>query len=45
MANDVLNPIAPTTPTGGTDYEAYRSKIEKTAAATRDIGDTTAPAG
>jgi len=42
MANDVLNPI---TPAGGTDYEAYRTKIAQTAAQTRDVGDTTVPAG
>lgn len=42
MANaDVLNP---TTPTGGTDYEAYKTKIAQTAAATRDV-DTTPPTG
>lgn len=28
-----------------TNYEDYRRKIEKTAAATRDIGDTSVPAG
>lgn len=35
---DVLNPVTP-------DYEAYRKKIEKTAAATRDIGPTAVPSG
>jgi len=38
MANDPLNPVTPT------DYEAYQKKITQTAAATRDIGDTTVPA-
>ena len=42
MANDVLNPV---TPTGDFDYESYQKKIEQTAAATRDVGDVTAPAG
>ncbi len=42
MANDVLNPV---TPTGGTDYEAYRSTIQRTAAQTRDVGDVTVPSG
>ena len=42
MANDVLNPV---TPTGGVDYEDYQTKIARTAAATRDVGDTTTPAG
>lgn len=42
MANDVLNP---TTPVSGFDPEAYRKTIQKTAAATRDVGDTTTPAG
>lgn len=42
MANDALNPV---TPTGGTDYSDYQKKIAETAAATRDIGDTTVPAG
>ena len=37
MANgDVLNPV---------DYGDYQSKIQKTAAATRDIGDTAVPSG
>ncbi len=39
---DVLNP---TTPTGDFDYEAYRTKIQETAAQTRDIGDTSVPSG
>ena len=39
MANDVLNPV------GGFDPEAYQKTIQKTAAATRDVGDVTAPAG
>ena len=42
MANDVLNPV---TPGGGTDYSDYQKKIAQTAAATRDVGDTTTPAG
>lgn len=42
MANDVLNPV---TPGGGTDYSDYQKKIAQTAAATRDVGDTTVPAG
>ncbi len=43
MANgDGLNPV---TPTGGTDYETYRQKIEQTAAATRDVGKTAVPGG
>lgn len=42
MANDVLNPVSPT---GGLDYEAYQKKIQETAAATRDIGDTALPSG
>lgn len=42
MAKDVLNPV---TPTGGTDYDAYKSTIQKTAAATRDVGDVTTPTG
>lgn len=43
MANgDVLNPVSPTV---GTDYEAYKTKIAQTAAATRDVGDTAVPAG
>ena len=42
MANgDVLNPVTP----GGFDPEAYQKTIQKTAAATRDIGGVTAPAG
>ena len=40
--NDVLNPV---NPTGGLDYEAYQKKIQETAAATRDIGDTSVPSG
>lgn len=40
MANDVLNPVTPTDP-----YETYKTKIAQTAAATRDVGDTTVPAG
>lgn len=40
--HDVLNPV---TPTGSVDYGDYQQKIQKTAAATRDIGDTTVPAG
>ncbi len=40
MANgDVLNPV------GGFDPEAYQKTIQKTAAATRDIGDVSMPAG
>jgi len=42
MANDVLNPI---TPTGGTDYDTYKTKIRQTAAQTRDVGDVTVPGG
>lgn len=43
MANgDVLNPV---TPAGGFDYEAYRSKIQQTAAKTRDVGDVSVPSG
>jgi len=42
MANDVLNPV---TPGGVTDYSDYQKKIAQTAAATRDIGDVTSPAG
>lgn len=42
MANDVLNPISPT---GDFDYESYRKKIQETAAATRDIGETAVPSG
>jgi len=42
MANDVLNPV---TPTGDFDYEAYKTKIAQTAAATRDIGDVSVPKG
>ena len=43
MANgNVLNPISPS---GDVDYDAYRSKIEQTAAATRDIGATAVPSG
>ena len=42
MANDVLNPV---TPTGGFDPEAYQKTIQKTAAATREIGDVSVPAG
>lgn len=37
MANDVI------TPTG--NYTDYQKKIEQTAAATRDVGDVTTPAG
>ena len=39
MANDVLNPVKGFTP------EAYQQTIQKTAAATRDVGDVTTPAG
>jgi len=43
MANgNVLNPVSPA---GDFDYEAYRKEIQKTAAATRDIGVTGVPAG
>ena len=42
MANDVLNPV---TPTGGFDPEAYQKTIQKTAAATREVGDVGVPAG
>ena len=43
MANgNVLNP---TTPTGEFDYEAYRTKIQQTAASTRDVGPTAVPSG
>ena len=42
MANDVLNPV---TPTGGFDPRAYQKTIQKTAAATRDVGDVAVPAG
>lgn len=43
MANaDGLNPV---TPGGGMDYSDYQKKIAQTAAATRDVGDTTVPAG
>lgn len=42
MANDVLNP---TTPVSGFDPEAYQKTIQKTAAATRDVGDVTTPPG
>lgn len=43
MANgDVLNPVSPS---GDFDYGAYRSKIQQTAAATRDIGKTAVPSG
>ena len=42
MANDTLNPV---TPTGSTDYSAYQKTIQKTAAATRDIGEVGVPAG
>lgn len=42
MANDVLNPI---TPAPSFDYEAYKTKIAQTAAATRDVGDVTVPTG
>ena len=40
MTNDALNPIA-----GGFNPEAYRETIQKTAAATRDVGETAVPAG
>ncbi len=39
MANDVLNPVTGFTP------ESYQQTIQKTAAATRDVGDVTTPAG
>lgn len=39
---DALNPV---TPTGSSDYEAYKKKIAQTAAQTRDIGDTSVPSG
>jgi len=39
---DLLNPVAPS---GSTDYEAYKTKIAQTAAQTRDVGDTSVPAG
>lgn len=43
MANgSVLNPVSPS---GDFDYDAYRKKIEQTAAATRDIGKTDVPSG
>jgi hypothetical protein len=42
MANDVLNPV---TSPGGFDPEAYQKTIQKTAAATRDVGDVSVPAG
>lgn len=42
MANDPLNPI---NPTAGFDPAAYQKTIQKTAAATRDVGDVAAPAG
>jgi hypothetical protein len=42
MANgDVLNPTA----SGSFDYEAYRQKIQQTAAQTRDVGSTATPSG
>jgi hypothetical protein len=40
MANDVLNPL---TTTGGFDPEAYQKTIQKTAAATRDVGEVSMP--
>ena len=43
MANgNALNPLSPS---GDVDYEAYRSKIQQTAATTRDIGETAVPSG
>lgn len=42
MANDISNPV---TPTGSFDYEAYKTKVAQTAAATRDVGDTSVPKG
>ena len=39
------DPLNPASLTGGFDPEAYQKTIQKTAAATRDIGDVTAPAG
>ncbi len=42
MANDPLNPV---NPVGGFDPEAYQKTIQKTAAATRDIGDVAVPSG
>ncbi len=42
MANDPLNPV---TPTGGFDPEAYEKTIQKTAAATREVGDVAIPTG
>lgn len=41
MANDVLNPLSPS----GDDYDPYKKKIQETAVATRDIGETAVPAG
>ena len=42
MANDVLNPVSPVK---GFDPETYQKTIQKTAAATRDVGDVTTPPG
>ncbi|KKL14050.1 hypothetical protein LCGC14_2519650, partial [marine sediment metagenome] len=42
MAIDVLNPGSPT---GNLNYEDYQKKIQQTAAATRDIGETAVPSG
>ena len=42
MANDLLNPV---NPTGSFDPEAYQKTIQKTAAATRDVGPTAVPSG
>ncbi len=42
MANDVLNPISPV---GGFDPDTYQKTIQKTAAATRDVGDVSVPSG
>jgi len=42
MANDPLNPV---NPTAGFDPAAYQKTIQKTAAATRDVGATAVPSG
>lgn len=39
---NITNPV---TPTGGFDPEAYQKTIQKTAAATRDVGDVGVPSG
>ena len=42
MANEIPNPV---TAPGGFDPTAYQKTIQKTAAATRDVGDVSVPAG